>query len=330
MSRTVYSISILLHALWMLTASPGFADGSSGRRDDDNRWIPSWSLVLGFTSQEHNASERSSQFPFGFASGFEVGFQPTQPTPFPGDPAIDNRVDQGDNYLNSIHVGGSLALETPRLGRYGPRLFIEGEIEHVSSQTRSLTREGRPGKLFEDPDLGANFSDQAITGQGAEVLSDAKDYQIGASIGLSYPIQIGDLRFAIRPSARYLRQKFIFRGLMVDAFRQFPPGAPPTREITLRGSESLEVHALGPGLELEFEAVRIESLLASIYVSGGAYRVLSDRDLDFRARGRDNLNQRDFQAEWTAEIEPWIYRAGVGFRVRWMGIPAGWIGRAER
>ncbi len=310
MPRRVYSISIVIHAFCVMAASASWADGPSAGPSDDERWIPSWALVLGFTSQEQHGAIESNDFPLGFGFPFARELRPD----------VDS-----DNFLTLIHIGGSLALETPRLGRFGPRLFVEGEVLNVSSQRRRLAGEGKPGPIVEPVVPGNQFSDLGISGQGSEITSDARNVQYGASLGLSYPFRIGDLRFSIRPSARYLNQKFYFTGFLVDAFRPFGPG--PTRVVSFRGSKSLDVHAVGPGLELELEVARMRSISGSFFVSGGAYRVLSDRDVTFRTRGRDNLNVFDTEVVWSAEIEPWIYRGSLGFRFRWLGIPPGWLGQ---
>ena len=303
----------MLHAVWMLMAAPASADGSSGGRPGDESWVPSLAVVLGFTTQEHDGSVSSCRFAIFSCN------QPARPS------------DTNSKNLTLLHVGGSLEVETPVLPVPGlrPRLIFGAEVEHASSQRRSIAREAdpRPELIYPVPDPeNFDFPDSAILGQGSATTSDAETLQYGAMIGFSIPVDIGDWQFNIKPSARYIHQEYTFRGIFSEADRAGDLDAPPPTSVTLlQGSEKLDVHAVGPHMELEVLATQIESFGASVFVNGGAYRVLSDRDVSFMAQGRDNLNTRTFQAFWSAEIDPWIYRAGVGMRVRWLGAKGGWL-----
>jgi hypothetical protein len=314
MSRTVYRPSIVLYALWLLASGPaGAADPSSDARDDFDRWIPSLALSIGFTTQEHEGTVNSFRvFPdFGGIPGREFA--------------------EGKNNLTNTQVGGSVELQTPQLlsYRWSPRIFIGGEILHVSAQQRPIAREGNPGTLGDDGG-DDDFPGDAILGQGSSTKSDADTVFYGASMGVSIPVQIGDWRILIKPSARYLNQELYFQGDVLDAERSGILGnRPPTQTIEIRGNDSLDVHAVGPGLEIEIDAARVGSIAASVFISGGAYNVLSDRKVAFSNRVRDNLDTATYQGNWTAEIEPWIYRANLGFRVKWLGFSSGWLGRGD-
>lgn len=304
----------MLHAFWMLMAAPAFADGSSGGRPGDDSWVPSLAVVLGFTTQEHRGSVESCRF-----SIFTCN-QPGRPS------------DTDKKNLTLLHVGGSLEIETPTLPVPGlrPRIIFGAEVEHASSQRRSIAREGdpRPTLIYPVPNPeNNNFAPSAILGQGSATTSDAEPLQYGAMIGLSIPVDIGDWQLNVKPSARYLHQEYEFRGIFSEADRngQLNNAPPPTSVTLLQGSEKLDVHAVGPHLEIEILATQVDSVGASMYINGGVYRVLSDRDVSFQKQGRDNLNTRTFIAFWDAEIDPWIYRAGVGFRVRWLGAKSGWL-----
>jgi hypothetical protein len=233
--------------------------------------------------------------------------------------------------MNLLHVGGSLEIETPVLPipSLRPRIFVGAEVEHVSSQKRSIAREGDPKAELIYPISNPEdniFADEAILGQGSATTSDADTLQYGAVVGFSIPVDIGEWQLSIKPSARYVHQEFEFRGIFSEADRPGTIPAPgPTSVTLLQGSEKLEVHAVGPHLEIEVLATQIKSIGASMYINGGAYRVLSDRDVSFQQIGRDNLNTRTFIAFWDAEIDPWIYRAGIGMRIRWLGAKSGWL-----
>jgi hypothetical protein len=328
MLRIVYRTSILLNALcvWVAAvvvvvvtaAMPASANDQSNALIDHDRWIPSIGFTLGFTTQQQEGSTFTE-----IQQGF-FGWAPYDDRP----PA------QGDTGLNLLNVGGTFELQTPRLlpTKWSPRLFIGGEVVNVSSSRRSLAREGDPKTELIEPSGGGSFVDLAILGQGSTTESDAETAQFGAGIGLAFPVQIGEWRVSIKPSAQYLNQEFNFTGLISDADREDKLiGFPPTRVVLLTGGESLDVHAVGPGLEIEIEATQIRSIAASIFISGGAYNVLSNRNVRFQsitnATGNPNDTRR-FRGTWTAEIDPWIYRASVGMRIKWLGINPGWLGGA--
>lgn len=315
MSRIVYRTSIVLCALWFLAAGPAVAaDPSSDARDDFDRWIPSLALSIGFMTQDHEGTVNPTQIING------VNF------PFPG-----REFAEGENNFTTTQVGGSVELQTPQLlsYRWSPRIFIGGEILNVSAQSRPLAREGNPSTLGDDGG-DADFPSDAILGQGSSTSSDADTVLYGASLGISIPVQIGDWRISIKPSARYLNQELLFQGVVLNAERSGLLGnRPPTNTIEIRGNDSLDVHAVGPGLEIEIDAARVGSIAASVFISGGAYNVLSDRKVAFSQRARDSLDTRTFQGDWTAEIDPWIYRANLGFRVKWLGFSSGWLGRGD-
>jgi len=324
MSRTCYRTSIVIHALWFLgflgflaTSSAGAADPQSEASDDFDRWIPSLGITLGFTTQEHNGSVDSSEQIVAFGLPFDV-------------PLGDRVFADGRKNVTNLVIGGTAELQTPELlpFRWSPRIFIGGEISHVSSQRRTPAREGNPGPINDPGDI--PIPSDAILGQGSSVSSDADTILYGASVGVSIPIQIGDWRVSLKPSARYLNQEINFRGLVANAQRTGPLGnQPPTTIVEIRDSDSLEVHALGPGLEIEIDAARVKSIAASVFISGGAYNVLSDRKVSFSKRVRDNLDTGDFRGDFTAEIDRWIYRANIGFRVKWLGFSSGWLGQGD-
>lgn len=310
MSRTVYRISLMLHALWMLTAGSALADDASGMRDEQDRWVPSVGLTMGFTSQKQDGDVSSDVFAFG-------QFFPFRPT------------DSSSQYMNLLNVGGSFELQTPRLLNYkwSPSLFFGGEFLHTSSQRRSIAREGDPSATLTEPEQ-PTFPDTAILGQGSELTSDADNVQYGATVGLSFPVDVGDWQVSIKPSARYIKQKFNYTGIVSNGDRQgILPAPPPTFVLLMQATESKDVHAVGPGLEIEVGAARIKSLAASVFVSGGAYRVLSDRSVKMTSTGQTNpSNGLGYRATWSAELDRWIYGANVGIRIKWLGASSGWFG----
>jgi hypothetical protein len=318
MSRIVYRISIVLHALWLLAAGPAAAADSPGNtRDDFDRWIPSIGLTMGFTTQDHKGSVDSAEEIAAFGGIFDV-------------PIGERGFADGQQHLNALLIGGTVELQTPQLlaRKWSPRLFIGGEILNVSSQRRQIAREGDPSNIDEEPDS-PTFPDEIILGQGSATRSDADNIMFGANFGVSIPFEVGDWRISVKPQARYLKQEIDFTGVVLDADRLGFPGSDPTRKVEIYGKNTLDVHALGPGLEIEIDAARVGSISASVFVSGGGYRVLSDRKVSFSTTTTSNLGTGAFRGDWTAEIDQWIYRANAGFRVRWLGLSSGWLGQGD-
>ena len=66
-------------------------------------------------------------------------------------------------------------------------------------------------------------------------------------------------------------------------------------------------------------------MAASVFVSGGAYRVLSDRKVSMADEGTSNLGTGLFRGQFSAEIDKWIYGANVGIRIKWLGLSPGWL-----
>ncbi len=307
MSRNPYRISIALMAVWgVLAGQPGIAMAAGS---DDDRWVPSLALVFGFAAHQQDGDTVSRDL-----SGGE-----------PPQPSFD-----GSRWHNTFEVGGSLELMTPQIPvpgmESGPRLFVSGEILHVSSQTRRLGQVGAPGELIE-PET-SPFEENAILGQGANNLADIDNIQYGATAGISFPVDIADYRINIKPSARYMYREIDYNGSVVRAFR--PLGAIVTRSVELFGSDSQDLHAVGPALELELETTRIRSIGASFYVSGGAYKVVSDKRNSYSATRPDSLGVNTYTATWSTELSPWLYRANLGLRIKWMGFRSGWLGRGKR
>ena len=301
MSRTVLLILVAFHAAWLFAASP--AEAADRSRDGDDRWVPALALVLGFSTLDEQ----------GAVSSADLG-GPTPPRPF-----NDNH-----KFVTALEVGGSLELATPVLPiPLRPRFFIAGEIVNVSAQQRKIAAEGDPGRLI-PPVNTIQFPEDAILGQGSATLGDYDTALYGASVGLSFPFEIGDWKLSVRPSARYLHRRATFQGLVTRAFRVIDAG--PTSELVLRGKDSVDIHAIGPALEFEIEAARVDSIAASVYFGGGAYRLLNDRSISFSTTGQDSLGQSTYSANWTAELDRWMYRAGLGIRVKWLGLPPGWFG----
>jgi hypothetical protein len=288
---------------------------------NDDRWVPSVALSLGFTSQKFNGSVSSKRTVIGFDI-FDV-----RPS------------DQNQKYLNAIHVGGQFEMQSPAISipYLHPRVIFGGEVYNVSSQSRSIAREGDPQQELGEPDGNNPFSALELLGRGSETTVDMENVQFGAHVGLSFPVQLGDWRVSIKPSARYLHQKLQFRGIVSEGSRgpsdeDSVPRSIPTNVVLLQGKEDSDLHAVGPGLEIEIAAGGVRNLAASVFISGGAYRVLSDQKIRFTDTGRDSDGTpfTTYTGMWEADIDDWLYRANIGFRIKWIGTGSGWLFGMDR
>lgn len=245
-----------------------------------------------------------------------------------------------DKVSRSPVAGGRLGLLSPSLPiPLQPRLFFEGEIAAVSNQKRRVAREGTPTEILQPGPNKAgnfNFTETAITGRGSVTNADIKNRQYGAAAGLFIPFQIGDWQLALKPGARYLRRTLQFDGRVIEARRPNDLTAPPeeTQQIFLSGDEDLDIDAIGPSLELEIDVARWwDDVGASLFVGGGAYRILGDRDVSFSdttiAPNPNTGAPETFRANFSSEVDPWIFHGSVGLRVRWQGFRAGWLGRGD-
>jgi len=336
MPRTAYRISPVLRflpvfALVMtsfLASGGAFADSRS--EANENRWIPSLAITLGTTIHEHGGSAGSDGFRFAGLANPPVPFENE------GRETLLRPDALGAQTHKSINVGGMLEIETPSLPLplMRPRFFFGGEFQQISSQQRNLAAEGNAEPVLTDPLGVLPFSALALRGRGTKIASDLDNMQFGAWIGLSFPVQVGDWKVSIKPSARYLNQKVYFAGIFSHGIRDNfnDIGAivrtSPTNTFLVQFSDSLDVHAIGPGLEIEIEAGSVRSFTASVFISGGAYRVLSDRDIQVDTTASPSSTGLPiffFETHFTAELDPWIYRANMGLRFKWKGSPQGWL-----
>lgn len=129
---------------------------------------------------------------------------------------------------------------------------------------------------------------------------------------------------------------------------------PVIRLVELHDSSTQAFNAIGPGLELEMEVVQAGPIQTSLFLDARGYRVLGDRKVRLSAStsascpspvlepppgfpfepGLPTLCNIQFgypalaapgeystpySADWSFEIDPWLYRIGLGFRFRWTG-----------
>jgi hypothetical protein len=193
------------------------------------------------------------------------------------------------------------------------------------------------------------FGDTEANGQGMRTNAQLDTLMWGAKAGVAFAFDVRGRQVRIKPSAGWLHYKVNVKGTLVDAtcrpapvFQQ-PDASRCTntytsagalnlpgnfRETIVTGSESGKFDGVGPGLDIEMDTGRFGPLGAAVYAGIHAYYIPGDRDIYFTGQGlsvnaassfNDNFGADTDTAQWRVRVAPWIYRAGVGIRIQWLG-----------
>jgi len=279
-------------------------------RAGEKRWVPALALTSGLTIQNQMAA----------VSSFDV--TNSEPLRGPTD---------GEDLAVSPYVGANVQLMAPAFtgipGR--PRLFATAEILPMFAVSRNIANEGN-ATGFEFPPFPGQVPELAITGQGSVTTAQVQTLAFGAAVGVAFPFEVRGFPVRLKPSAAWIRYEVDVDGAVLDAKcaqggrscleDATPPGF--ARLIELRGSDSQWFDGVGPGLEIEMDVHRVGTFGVSLYLDGYAYRVVGDRTVEFSDSQTftDPLGGPDtYVANWSFEVDPWIYRAGLGFRIKWLG-----------
>jgi hypothetical protein len=319
-------------------------------RDETERWVPSFSLffdALGQKAQgsiatgpvlgpplDPNDTEQDAVLP---GNGCLV----TSTSPF-GNPVVSrsgtlcesfrpNRFqimgnsESSDTSVASL-VGASLELMTPALIDIllRPRLFVHGDFAGAFSFERNLAGEGSPGAfglpsgLFRSNNpANDDLEELAITGQGSRARIQVRPYVFSGGGGVAFTLDVLGHRVRIKPSFEYLHYEMDLIGVVQRAIKLRKPSglvdASGFRRITLSHEQKESYDGIGPGLELELDASRLGPIVTSVYVMGRGYHLFGDLEQTF-----SDTNQFGETATWTIEPENWVWRGGVGFRLRWL------------
>jgi len=223
-------------------------------------------------------------------------------------------------------VSSELELATPVLPSIpgGPRLFVHGGLELLFDINRSVINEGDPGTPFVivfDPDgdgQDVRFPpEDLVTGTGSGTQAKMEQVAFVAGAGISFGFQLGDRELRVKPSVEYRYDAFEVRALLSDARSIAMDGVCPCRTTEIRDLETRSFHSLGPGIELELDAVRTSSMVMSIFATLQGLRVLGEREVEVRASGFfDTGDPASVVSRF--ERDPWSVRGGVGVRFRWL------------
>jgi hypothetical protein len=225
-------------------------------------------------------------------------------------------------------VGGSLELMTPSLlGEHllRPRLFAHADVAAAFAYERNLAGVEGPGEFalpkglviprgFDPHD--ALVDEIAIQGQGSRTRMQVERWIYSGGIGLALTTEFLDRRIRIKPSFEYLREEIEYLAVVRRAVQlRRPPGAVDLsgfRLVSLNDTDRETYDGIGPGLELEVDAARLGPFVSSVFVLGRGYYLYGDFDIKMSA-----TNEFGETATWTADLERWAWRGGVGIRFRW-------------
>lgn len=310
------------------TPPPPRTEEPAARRDETELWVPSLSFFGAGVMQD--AKGRSSTSDLMANTDTAAHLCETDPL------CVRPSASGSDLQVTPI-VGASLELMTPGIqdvpGR--PRAFVHTDAAAAFSPNRFLAREGVVEPFDGNPSGLETVEEEFVIGQGSQTTAWVKTLLLTGGVGVAFTTELGSRRVRIKPSVEYLREKVQAEGAVnrVVSMRGPPPppqttppagtctsapdkGIPPLtgcRTIQLRGKKDQAFQGVGPGLEIEMDAARAGPVVFSVYTAGAAYRMLGD--LDFRFSDEDDLGE---SAEWSYEKDDWSYRAGVGFRMRYV------------
>jgi hypothetical protein len=352
---------VALQALFPIAslATDGDDPEEHGKQAGEDRWVPSLAITSGVTIQQQDGSLLSGLLvdvntppdtpPVALQPECDAkNPQPSCPGPIPLD---------GDDLAVSPFVGGSLELMTPALPiPTRPRLFVSGEILPTFAVDRDLALDGDPGcvrgpepdaKCMRDEDepRPRDTGEDSLNGEGSSTSAQIDTLVFGASLGVAFPVRVGKRQLRIKPSVGWINYKVDAEALVVDA--SCNPVDECTvvkdendivvkntlRERTLTASGSQRFNGIGPGLDIEMDAVRYGPLGVSLFMGGRAYAIVDDRTLSFGTEeffGVQHIVPDDptspivFGPEtdvgaFEVKVDPWIFRAHVGIRFHWLG-----------
>jgi hypothetical protein len=312
----------------LAAAEPRSARSGHEGRD---RWIPSLALIGGLSIQNWDAAVSSEICPECIFP--DLAAEALRPT------VMDSDIDV------TPFIGGSFELMTPELPiPTSPRLFIGGEVAAAFGTERAVALEGDPGELRSplspEDSLITHYGENSVKGQGSETVAEMDNLIYGAYAGISFPFEFNGRPLRVKPSVAWVRYGVDVRGLVVDAqCRPFPPPpfTPTTtrcndttfstgfqREIRLEDSASKTFNGVGPGIDIEMDTGQFGPIGSSLFMGARFYKILGNRKVELSDSGSftDELSAPgtdEVAAQWSFEVDEWMYRVGVGMRFQWLG-----------
>ena len=294
--------------------------------DEEDRWVPSFGVNFDILGQKADGSVTTGPvlgppLPGGCVNDPDPStplFCSERPNP---DKILGD--DEGSDTSVVPMVGGSLELMTPTLfdAPLRPRLFARGEFAYGFAFERNLAGQESPGEFSAPIQVRQTANDTeelSVKGQGSRTRMQVKPVVLSAGAGIAFSFDLFDRRIRLKPSVEYLHYELDLIGVVHRAVKLKHPAAVNAilpedfRLISLTQFEQRSYDGIGPGLELEVDATRLGPFVSSIYIMGRGYHLFGDLDTTMSA-----MNEFGETASWTIEPDSWVWRSGVGFRLRW-------------
>jgi hypothetical protein len=237
--------------------------------------------------------------------------------------------DEGDDTSVAPLVGASLELMTPSPfdGWLRPRLFLHGDGAAAFSFERNVAGIEGPKEFAlppgiipvpdDNPELD-QLQELSIVGQGSRSRIQVRPFVWSAGAGIAFSFDWLGRRIRVKPSFEYLHQEMDLIGVVHRAVKLQHPEVSIVdlrhfRQISLTQKEQRSYDGIGPGLELEVDASRLGPFVSSVYLMGRGYHLLGDLETTL-----SQTNEFGETATWTFRPDRWVWRGGVGFRIRWL------------
>lgn len=275
---------------------------------DHERWVPSLGFNFGIEFQDASASGATS----------DILGPPVDPE-VPGLP-VNNPLSppsSGETGVSIPSLSGVFELMSPSLfdGWVRPRLFGRIGVGVDLAATIRPAASGDPSPMAPPPNVNF-FRENDIVGQGNEAELAVKPLEVTASMGIAFEREFEGRAIRVKPSVELIRRTFEASGAVNRAV-QIAGGLNITslssvRLEELRTQNEETFYGIGPGLEVEFDAIRRGPIIISAYAGAAAYHYLGDLEFGIAA-----TNEFGESANFDFEVDEWSFRGNVGFRFRW-------------
>ncbi|MEZ4292081.1 MAG: hypothetical protein R3E53_16710 [Myxococcota bacterium] len=308
------SSTVILASLLLLAGRSAVAMDDSQEREG---WRIGLGGLLGFTVQKAEAELSTSDV---------LGPQTAIPAPDPRViwPAVDGKSTQTGGLIQV-----NLEASTPELlgNSFGrPRLFMHVDVGGNFALEDDVTRATNGArKLFLDPrlDVVNELDPDAVLGQGVRASLRLDPATYSAGFGAAFEWECLERTMRLKPSVEYLYQRMeaaglVSRAIIINSVGVNPDGLEDFRHILIEARRDKVFHGAGAGLEFEMDVTPIDSFVVSWFANVRAYNILGGRDFSIYQANKDpapNAN-REF-ARFRVSVDEWMYRAGVGVRIRW-------------
>ena len=322
----MFSAAVALRVLLPIAAfANGDAPPGQTRQAGEERWVPSLAITGGANFQDQKGWVDSDLFPNDGADSV-----PLQ-GPF-----------KGDDLAVAPFASVTLEVMTPAFEiPTRPRLFLAAEILPSFASKRALALDGDPEcvrgpepnvpcAVDEDGSRQRPFGQESVNGEGSKTSARIDLLAFGANFGVAFPVRIGRRQVRIKPSVAWIHYKVDAKGLVVDSdcepdnrctdttvFGFVIPGDPG--ETILKANDSKRFNGIGPRLDIEMDAARWGPIGAALFLGGGAYYVVGDREIAFGVTEPAGNGVDVATARFKVEVDPWMFRAHVGIRFQWLG-----------